>query len=104
MGLFFLGIFEKKVMLLFISGAEIVFIFFVILLVFGADKIPSIARGLAKGMTQIRQAKDEIKSEIQKSVHDVDDSQGKLSQNLTKEVKDIKKDFDDLTDSIKRKF
>ena len=104
MGLFFLGIFEKKVMLLFISGAEIVFIFFVILLVFGADKIPSIARGLAKGMTQIRQATDEIKSEIQKSVHDVDDSQGKLSQNLTKEVKDIKKDFDDLTDSIKRKF
>ena len=104
MGLFFLGIFEKKVMLLFISGAEIVFIFFVILLVFGADKIPSIARGLAKGMTQIRQATDEIKSEIQKSVHDVDDSQGKLSQNLTKEVKDIKKDFDNLTDSIKRKF
>jgi sec-independent protein translocase protein TatA len=101
---FFLGIFEKKVMLLFISGAEIVFIFFVILLVFGADKIPSIARGLAKGMTQIRQATDEIKSEIQKSVDDVDDSQGKLGQNLTKEVKDIKKDFDDLTDSIKRKF
>ncbi|MBT6568264.1 MAG: twin-arginine translocase TatA/TatE family subunit [Flavobacteriales bacterium] len=91
-------------MLLFISGAEIVFIFFVILLVFGADKIPSIARGLAKGMTQIRQATDEIKSEIQKSVDDVDDSQGKLGQNLTKEVKDIKKDFDDLTDSIKRKF
>ena len=104
MGLFFLGIFEKKVMLLFISGAEIVFIFFVILLVFGADKIPSIARGLAKGMTQIRQATDEIKSEIQKSVHDVDDSQGKLSQNLTKEVKEIKKDFDNLTDSMKRKF
>jgi sec-independent protein translocase protein TatA len=104
LGLFFLGIFEKKVMLLFISGAEILFIFFVILLVFGADKIPSIARGLAKGMTQIRQATDEIKSEIQKSVDDVDDSQGKLGQNLTKEVKDIKKDFDDLTDSIKRKF
>ncbi|MEL0201439.1 MAG: twin-arginine translocase TatA/TatE family subunit, partial [Flavobacteriaceae bacterium] len=32
---------------LFISGAEIVFIFFIVLLVFGADKIPTIARGLA---------------------------------------------------------
>ena len=38
-------------MLLFISGAEIVFVFFIVLLVFGADKIPSIARTLAKGMT-----------------------------------------------------
>ena len=58
-------------MLLFISGAEIVFVFFIVLLVFGADKIPSIARTLAKGMTQVRQATNEIKSEIQKTV-DVD--------------------------------
>ena len=42
-------------MLLFISGAEIVFVFFIVLLVVGADKIPSIARTLAKGMTQVRQ-------------------------------------------------
>ena len=58
-------------MLLFISGAEIVFVFFIVLLVFGADKIPSIARTLAKGMTQVRQATNDIKSEIQKTV-DVD--------------------------------
>ena len=58
-------------MLLFISGAEIVFVFFIILLVFGADKIPSIARTLAKGMTQVRRATNDIKSEIQKTV-DVD--------------------------------
>ena len=54
-------------MFTFISGAEIVFIFFIILLIFGADKIPSIARGLAKGMTQVRNATNEIKTEIQKS-------------------------------------
>ncbi|CAI8259344.1 MAG: sec-independent translocation protein MttA [Flavobacteriaceae bacterium TMED120] len=89
---------------LFISGAEIVFIFFVVLLVFGADRIPSIARGLAKGMTQIRQATDEIKSEIQKSVDEVDDSKGKIGEGVGKEVNDIKKDFEELTDSIKRKF
>ena len=91
-------------MQLFISGAEIVFIFFVVLLVFGADRIPSIARGLAKGMIQIRQATDEIKSEIQKSVDEVDDSKGKISEGVGKEVKDIKKDFEELTESIKRKF
>ena len=54
-------------MFLFISGAEIVFVFFIVLLVFGADKIPSIAKTLAKGMTQDRQATNDIKSEIQKS-------------------------------------
>ena len=47
---------------LFISGAELVFVFFIVLLVFGADKIPSIARGLAKGMTQVRRATNEIKT------------------------------------------
>ena len=35
---------------LFISGAEIVFIFFIILMIFGADKIPDIAKGMAKGI------------------------------------------------------
>ena len=52
----------------FISGAEIVFVFFIVLLVFGADRIPSIAKTLAKGMTQVRQATNDIKREIQKSV------------------------------------
>ena len=90
-------------MLLFISGAEIFFIFFVILLVFGADKIPSIARTLAKGMTQVRQATNDIKSEIQKSA-DVGDenSTKKLTQDFKKEVDKVKKDFTDLGDSIKR--
>ena len=48
-------------MMLFISGAELVFVFFIVLLVFGADRIPSLARTLAKGMTQVRQASKDIK-------------------------------------------
>ncbi len=86
---------------LFISGAEIVFIFFIVLLVFGADKIPTIARGLAKGMTQIRQATNDIKSEIQKSAT-VENPSKAITDSLTKEVKEVKKDFDELTESIKR--
>ena len=35
---------------LFISGAEIVFIFFIILMIFGADRIPEIAKGMAQGI------------------------------------------------------
>ena len=90
-------------MLLFISGAEIVFVFFIVLLVFGADKIPSIARTLAKGMTQVRHATNEIKSEIQKSADvDIENPTKNLSKDFKKEVDKVKKDFTDLGDSIKR--
>ena len=88
-------------MLLFISGAEIVFVFFIVLLVFGADKIPSIARTLAKGMTQVRQATNDIKSEIQKSV-DVENHTKSITSEFKKEVDEVKKDFTDLEDSIRR--
>ena len=88
-------------MILFISGAELVFVFFIVLLVFGADKIPSIAKGLAKGMTQIRQATNEIKTEISKNT-DIKNQSESLSKDIKSGVDDIKKDFDDLKDSIKR--
>jgi len=46
---------------LFISGAEIAFIMFILVMVFGADKIPDIAKGLGKGMKSIRNASNDIK-------------------------------------------
>ena len=88
-------------MILFISGAELVFVFFIVLLVFGADKIPSIAKGLAKGMTQIRQATNEIKTEISKNT-EVKNPSKSITKDLNDSVSDIKKDFVDLKDSIKR--
>ena len=90
-------------MILFISGAEIIFISFIVLLVFGADKIPSIARTLAKTMTQIRNATNEIKSEIQKS-SDLKKIENSISKEVKDEFNDIKEGVDDLEDSIKRKL
>ncbi|MBL6668597.1 MAG: twin-arginine translocase TatA/TatE family subunit [Flavobacteriaceae bacterium] len=85
----------------FISGAEIIFVFFIVLLVFGADRIPSIARTLAKGMTQVRQATNDIKREIQKSV-DVEDPSKSISKDIKQEVDKVKEDFNNLGESIKR--
>ena len=90
-------------MFLFISGAEIIFISFIVLLVFGADKIPSIARTLGKTMTQIRNATNEIKSEIQKS-SDLKKIENSISKEVKDEFNDIKEGVDDLEDSIKRKL
>ena len=83
---------------LFISGAEIFFILFVVVMVFGADKIPGIARGLGKGMRQLKDATDDIKREIQKSA-DVDTD---FTKNIRKEIDDVKKNVDELSGSIKR--
>lgn len=88
-------------MFLFISGAEIVFIFFIVLLIFGADKIPTIAKTLAKGVTQVRNATNEIKTEIQKSVDTKNPTAG-VGKELKSQVDKVKEDFDELTDSIKR--
>tara|TARA_B110000444_G_scaffold261307_1_gene312487 strand:+ start:2184 stop:2456 length:273 start_codon:yes stop_codon:yes gene_type:complete len=88
-------------MFLFISGAEIALIFFIVLLVFGADKIPSIARGMAKGITQIKHATNEIKSEIQKS-SEIEGSSESVAKKINDGIKSAKKDLDELTDSVKR--
>ena len=88
-------------MFLFISGAELIFTFFIILLVFGADRIPSIARTLAKGVAHVRNATNEIKTEIQKSVETNNPTAG-VGKELKNQEDKVKEDFDDLTDSIKR--
>ena len=43
-------------MIFFISGPEILFVGLIVLLVFGADKIPEISRGLGKGIRQVKDA------------------------------------------------
>lgn len=51
-----------------IGGGEIIFILFIILMLFGSDKVPEIARTMGKAMAQLKNATNDIKSEIQKGV------------------------------------
>ena len=83
---------------LFISGAEIVFIFFIILMIFGADRIPEMAKGMAKGIRKVKDATQEIKCEIKKSA----EKKGVDTDSISKEIDKVKDDIDDLTGSIKR--
>lgn len=99
---------------LFISGGEIFFILFIVLLVFGADKVPEIARGLGKGMRQIKNATNDIKSEITKSAEkqglDLDITKDftsdlkDVTKNVTKEIDHVKDEIEDGFGSVKRKF
>lgn len=74
-----------------IGGGELVFILFVILMLFGSDKIPDIARTLGKGMAQLKNATDDIKSEIQK---------GAEANGLDQTFKDLHGNFNDVTANI----
>lgn len=86
---------------LFISGGEIAFIIFIVIMVFGADKVPEIARGLGKGMRQLKDATNDIKSEITKTAerNDIDLD---LTKDIKKEIEKAKEDINDITGPIKR--
>ena len=88
---------------LFISGGEIAFILFIVIMVFGADKIPEMARGLGKGMKSLKNATNDIKHEITKSAdkHGIDTD---VSKDVKDELNKIKDDFEDFTGSIRRKL
>lgn len=95
----------------FISGAEIFVIILVILLVFGADKVPEIARTVGKTVKSIREATDDIKYEITKESYKIKDTGVDIKKEveeqtkaLEKETDSIKEDIEDTIGPIKRKF
>jgi sec-independent protein translocase protein TatA len=50
-----------------LGGQEIILILLVILIFFGAKKIPELARGLGKGIREFKDATKEIKNDIEDS-------------------------------------
>ncbi len=88
-------------MFLFISGGEIFVILLVVVMVFGADKLPEIARELGKGMRQIKNATNDIKREIHNTAlkNDLDID---VAAKVRNEVNRIKDNFDDFSNPIKK--
>lgn len=90
--------------------SEIVLIVFVALMLFGAKNIPEIARTLGKGMAQIKNATNDIKSEIQKSadfqefeeVKNIAKFDENPTENITKEIDKFKEDIEEMTGPVKR--
>ena len=55
---------------LFISGGEIIFILLAVVLLFGAKRLPEIARTLGKGLKQFKDAANDIKKEMTELAQD----------------------------------
>ena len=102
-----------------IGGGELIFIIFIALMLFGSEKIPDVARTMGKAMAQLKNATNDIKSEIQKGVEEngIDTSLKELTSSFTDEVEKVKshidstilpettklkEDLDNLTGPIKR--
>jgi sec-independent protein translocase protein TatA len=81
-----------------IGGGELIFIIFIALMLFGADKIPDIARTLGKGMAQLKNATNEIKAEIINSADANDLDLKSLTSGFTTEVEQVKQSFNKIVE------
>ena len=55
-----------------IGGPELFLIFMVLLLLFGAKKLPQLARGIGKSVGEFRKAREEFEDEIRKGGEELD--------------------------------
>ncbi len=78
-----------------IGGGELMFLILIILMLFGSDKIPDIARMLGKGMRQLKDATDGIKGEISKGAeeHGFDKSLIDIRGNINAEIEKAKENM-----------
>ena len=86
---------------LFISGQEIFFIMIIVVMFFGADKIPEIARGLGKGMGQVKDATKDIKNEINESAKK-NTVNTDIPKSINENVTEVKDTIEEITGPIKR--
>lgn len=56
-----------------LGGPEIAVILLVVLLLFGAKKIPELARGIGRAQGEFNAAKDQFERDIKQAEHDVND-------------------------------
>ena len=81
-------------------GGEILFILFIFLILFGADKLPEIARSLGKGLNEIKKATDEVKDEITNSTSGLRNEMDNIRSDISGSVNDVRNRFDDVTTEV----
>ncbi|MFN3345493.1 MAG: twin-arginine translocase TatA/TatE family subunit [Chloroherpetonaceae bacterium] len=63
---------------------ELIIIFIIILLLFGAKKLPELARGLGKGINEFKRAQQGLEEEIKNASNDKPSSDKELAEKISK--------------------
>ncbi len=71
------------------GGGEIFIVFLAVLVLFGANKIPELARTLGKGMNEFKKATDDLKKEFREGTQDFTDDLKEGRKEIENHVKDI---------------
>jgi len=87
--------FNTIYLLLNMGGGEIFLIVIVMLMLFGSDKLPGIAKGLGKGLRELNDAKEQIQNEIQKNT-------GGLTDEIKKHASEIQSEINKANNSIQQ--
>jgi len=72
-----------------IGMPEIIVIFIVILMLFGSKRLPGLARGLGKGIRELKKATNELKNEL-----NLDPVKREFEQEIKGNLDEIKNDLD----------
>jgi len=83
-------------MFLFISTGEVVFLLFAVLMLFGTDKLPEIARMAGKTIKMVRNSSNDLKAEISKAA-DADPT----VKSAKESIQEIKDSIDDTVGRLK---
>jgi sec-independent protein translocase protein TatA len=76
-----------------IGGGEFIFIIFIILMFFGSDKIPEMARTVGKAIAHLKNATNDIKSEIHSTAKDSGIDVNALTGGISNEIAKAKDGF-----------
>lgn len=80
-----------------LGGGEVFLVMLVVVMFFGSDKLPGIAKGLGKGLREINDAKAQIQNEIQKSTSG-------FTEELRKHTSEIQSEIDKASENVKRQI
>lgn len=85
------------------GGIEWLVIVLVVLLLFGAKKIPELARGLGQGLTEFRKASTDIRKEIEKGSEEPSMSERDLDRRRSEDKKKTEKPKEESAETEKPK-
>jgi sec-independent protein translocase protein TatA len=71
-----------------LGGGEVMVILLFVLMFFGSEKIPDIARGLGKGIREVKDAMNGVQDELKGGLREAEKEVNKIKGDVTKDLPD----------------